>query len=411
MDGLAEAKNYLDQQEPLKALEILEFIKGDSVADRQFDFLYGLANGWSGNFDRGIEYLNRALSAGVSPFWVLFNRGTFEHQRENSGKAVSDLLAAMMLEPEHEEPRTFLIEKVLPNAPGVPEWLETFFAAMFSFLRSSSQAQEARLSQIDQRLDELQRDLVSFEDRDRDVLLLLTNKQNNKSGQVTVETEHPVALESADHRFPRGTQHDNTRHPRFVYACERLFRRKVRHLDLGCAGGGLVWDFLIEGNQSYGIEGSDYSLLNRRAEWRLLKDSLFLADITKDFFVRDLTGQLVQFDVITAWEVLEHISEDDLAGLLFNINRHLSPGGVFAASVALFEDQDQEIGAKWHVTLQPKPWWDSLFREHGFEMDETIFEIADFPRGTGNPRAQDWNVLHQPELGFHIVCKKSAASC
>ena len=71
-------------------------------------------------------------------------------------------------------------------------------------------------------------------------------------------TDHPIAFHSDDHKHPRGTRNDNTRHPRFVRKCETVFGRKIRALDLGCAGGGLVLDFLLAGHSAVGLEGSDY---------------------------------------------------------------------------------------------------------------------------------------------------------
>jgi hypothetical protein len=57
-------------------------------------------------------------------------------------------------------------------------------------------------------------------------------------------------------------------------------------MDLGCSGGGLVFDFLLRGHTAVGIEGSDFSQKSQRAEWRLLNQcNLLTADITKPFQV------------------------------------------------------------------------------------------------------------------------------
>lgn len=106
----------------------------------------------------------------------------------------------------------------------------------------------------------------------------------------------------------RGTRNDNTRCPRFVRKCEDIFGHKIRALDLGCAGGGLVLDFLLAGHSSVGLEGSDYSLKWQRAEWRFLRDRLFTCDITEPYSIIDNSaGKPAQFDLISAWEVLEHL--------------------------------------------------------------------------------------------------------
>lgn len=217
-----------------------------------------------------------------------------------------------------------------------------------------------------------------------------------------IKTKHPIASKSDDHIYPRGTRNDNTRHPRFVYAAERAIGQKLRVMELGCAGGGLVLDFILAGHDAVGIEGSDYSATWRRAEWATIPERLFTADITKPFYV-NVDGVPQKFDLITAWEVLEHIRDSEIDGLFENIRRHLAPNGVFCGSVATFEDCDPVSGAVWHVTVRPYGWWVKRITDAGFEIVDGLFSTADFPRGSGNPRALwDWDAAAMPEMGFHI---------
>lgn len=223
---------------------------------------------------------------------------------------------------------------------------------------------------------------------------------------VTVETENPVAVHSDDHKFPRGTANDDTRYPRFCLAAETVLGSNINFLDLGCSGGGLVFDFLKRGHFAIGLEGSDFSYLNRRANWSLIPKHLFTCDITKEYKIKfSDSNEIVLFDLISAWEVLEHIQERDLEPFFANVRRHLKPGGYFTASVATFEDKDPVSGAIWHVTLQSKSWWHDKLKSLGFSIIEGCFKTADFPRGSGNPFAADWNAEENPELGFHIVVK------
>jgi SAM-dependent methyltransferase len=238
--------------------------------------------------------------------------------------------------------------------------------------------------------------------------LAIRSGQLVQSPTLTIRTEHPVAFHSADHVHPRGSANDNTRHPRFVVACERYFAKPMMHLDLGCAGGGLVWDFLMAGHHSYGIEGSDYSRLNRRDFWRVIPEHLFTADITQPFALLDTARTHQMFHVITAWEVLEHLSEESLPRFCRNIRDCLRPDGMFFASVATFPDEDPATGAVWHVTVQPREWWLAKFAEHGLHEAGVEFDVLDFVRGSGNPRARDWDVRRNPEMGFHVVLRRSA---
>jgi SAM-dependent methyltransferase len=207
--------------------------------------------------------------------------------------------------------------------------------------------------------------------------------------RLRIRTDYPVAYESHDHQAPHGTANDNTHYPWFVVKTQRIFGRKVRHMDLGCSGGGLVKDFLDANHFSVGVEGSDYSLKRQRAEWKTIPGNLFTADITKPFFIYDenagATRERILFDVISAWEVMEHIHERDLPGLFANIRDNLVPGGLFVCSVAEFPD------GEWHVTLQPKPWWERKFQEAGLPLVEGVYVDGDYVR----------------ESSFYITVRKS----
>ncbi len=227
-------------------------------------------------------------------------------------------------------------------------------------------------------------------------MLALQLKQVKLPEAFNLKTEHPVAIYSDDHTHPLGTAQDNTRHPRFVGACEKAFGGKLNVLDLGCAGGGLVWDFLLRGHRAMGLEGSDHSLISQRGMWRLLPDHLKTCDITKPF---TLDGK---FHVISAWEVMEHIPEDLLPGMLANIRDHLRDDGVFVASIATFECADEETGAVWHVTIQDRAWWIETFARHGLTLaDPQPFSLADHVRGSGNG-PNDWSAALRPDMGFHL---------
>lgn len=215
------------------------------------------------------------------------------------------------------------------------------------------------------------------------------------SNKVTLITDHPIASQSADHLHPRGTMLDNTHCLPFVEACKRRVDEPSL-LDLGCAGGGLVRDFLDVGFEAVGLEGSDYSQVNERAEWPMLPERLFTCDITKPFQLRkgSKKGSKMLFDFVTAWEVLEHIEIHDLGGLFDNVKRHMKPGGYFMASIATFPD------GPWHVTLRPKEHWLQWLKEHGFKLVDGLAE-KEWPRGSANGPG-DWS---GKENGFHVACK------
>ena len=188
---------------------------------------------------------------------------------------------------------------------------------------------------------------------------------------IKVCTDHPVALNSPDHLHPWGTAHDNSRSPGFndkLIALVPEHRRSI--LDLGCAGGAMVLDYLNEGWLAVGLEGSDYSQKTNRSEWCNIGGThLFTADVTQPFsiFVDDRPAW---FQVITLWEVLEHIAEPDLEALFDNIAFHLDTGGLVIGSVSTREEAPE--GFPLHQTVQERDWWLRKFWQLGFVQRDSL---------------------------------------
>lgn len=224
--------------------------------------------------------------------------------------------------------------------------------------------------------------------------------------RINVKTERQVAYESPDHLVPWGTRRDNSRQRRFNQKLYQLFgeeRPPLWILDLGCSGGGFVKDCLDDGCMAVGIEGSDFSKRMRRAEWRSIPEHLFTADITAPF---DISGefpegeQRLQFDVITTWEVMEHIREVDLAAVAENIKKHLRPGGLWIMSIALCDDIRN--GVNLHQTVKPPIWWKQKFEGLGLQCAENYVHYfnTQFLRG---PK-EFWRKPKGVSLaGFHLV--------
>ena len=177
----------------------------------------------------------------------------------------------------------------------------------------------------------------------------------------TRETKYPVAFESPDHLAPKGTAVNNSTNKKFVLHMDAWLRREfgekadLRMMDLGCAGGQTVADFMTLCWQGVGLEGSDFSLKHRRANWAQLANThLFTCDITKPYQLK-LDGQPASFHLITAWEVMEHMATPDLPQVFDNIVNHLEPGGCFIASTT--ETSDIHEGLELHQTQWTNPQW------------------------------------------------------
>ena len=238
-----------------------------------------------------------------------------------------------------------------------------------------------------------------------DVLLLVHRGDTIQPVSLSMHSDRAVAGDSPDHLEPRGTKNDNTRHPRFVRRCEELLPTIV-HMDLGCAGTGLVWDFTLRGHISVGVEGSDYNPKEQRAEWRVIPDRLFTADICHPYQIKDRNGQRLLFNLVTAWELFEHIPTDKVDDVISHIIESMTDKALLVCSVATFVDRDAVTGTVYHQTVKPKEWWVDRFARQGLREVSGLFETADFVRGAGNPRASDWDVRRNPEMGFHLTLQR-----
>lgn len=180
---------------------------------------------------------------------------------------------------------------------------------------------------------------------------------------IKVDATRSVAFESPDHLVPWGTATNNSTNKKFVLYMDGKLHREFGNqtlclMDLGCAGGQMVVDFVKLRWVGVGLEGSDYSLKHSRANWRdYAGKNLFTTDITKPFQVK-LNDNPSQFHLITAWEVMEHIAPADLGAVFDNICKHLAPGGYFIASTTSTPDIQQGID------LHQTQWENARWREY-----------------------------------------------
>ena len=217
--------------------------------------------------------------------------------------------------------------------------------------------------------------------------------------KITVRAEREVAYSSPDHIVLWGTAIDNSRNRRFNEKLYRLFTdsaKPLKILDLGCSGGGFVKDCLDDGCLSVGLEGSDYSKVNKRAEWLTIPNFLFTCDITGDFDLLVDKGnekETLIFDVITCWELIEHIKESDLENVARNVRKHLSVKGLWIMSVS--PNDDIVNGVNLHQTVKPKQWWIQKFLSLGFE------HVGEYDNyfNTQYVRGQKYNASNS----FHLI--------
>jgi 2-polyprenyl-3-methyl-5-hydroxy-6-metoxy-1,4-benzoquinol methylase len=212
----------------------------------------------------------------------------------------------------------------------------------------------------------------------------------------------PIAYESLDFLNPWGTAQNNSVNPRFNEKCYKLFsdvEMPLKVLDMGCSGGGFVKNCVDDGCIAIGVEGSDYSQKLKRAEWKSIPDKLFTCDITKPFNIKMKNGNEftnLKFDLVTCWEVMEHIKEADIEKIALNVKELILPTGLWIMSISTVDDFVN--GVNLHETVKPANWWIEKFELLGLHhrADLVSYFSEQYIRG---------NRYNGPN-SFHLILSK-----
>lgn len=117
---------------------------------------------------------------------------------------------------------------------------------------------------------------------------------------------------------------------RYKFVCERTTHAiyDPRCLDLGCGTGyGTYMLGCMSGGKSVGIDRDLESIVRNTIKF---PKSLFLRTTIEDFIVNSQT--MLEFDVITMFEVIEHLKYDSGVNVIRSIPKVLRPGGKFYLS-------------------------------------------------------------------------------
>ena len=133
-------------------------------------------------------------------------------------------------------------------------------------------------------------------------------------------------------------------------------------LDVGCAKGFLVKDLLAEGIDAYGLDVSEYALLQCEPE---VIGRLHYGSAEKLLFPDK------SFDVVLAINVLHNLHKPDLIMALQEMER-LARKGKFVQVDSFRTEEEKSVFESWVLTAQtygyPKEWV-SLFKEAGYSGD------------------------------------------
>ena len=179
-----------------------------------------------------------------------------------------------------------------------------------------------------------------------------------------IKTEFLGAFDTPDHIMPVGSIRDNYTNISLINEVLQYFNNSnIKVLDLGCAGGQFLVDFLRSGADVVGIEGSSHVFNGPgKFNWiKLMNHNFFLCDITKPFNISEYSESYennTKFDFIHCSEVMEHIEEVDLISFLNNVKKHLSTDGVFCCQISI-DDTDPL-----HVSVFDIEKWLKIFDEN-----------------------------------------------
>lgn len=118
----------------------------------------------------------------------------------------------------------------------------------------------------------------------------------------------------------------------------------------------------------------------------------------------------LQFDLITSWEVMEHLPKDRLATVCDNINRHLLPSGIVVMSISSSEDVVK--GVRLHQTVKNKAWWQKTLGSHSLHHlpDLDAYSNTQYIRGRKQNASDSFHLILLPDLTKRPLAPKPSAS-
>ena len=119
-------------------------------------------------------------------------------------------------------------------------------------------------------------------------------------------------------------------------------------LDVGCATGDLVAEWLAQGVDAYGLEGSPAALPYIEVD----RDRMMVHDLRAPLHVRE------RVDLVTCFEVAEHIEPEHAGQFVANL--------AAAGDRLLVSCAPPGQGGHYHVNCQPAAYWDALFGAIGY---------------------------------------------
>ena len=138
-------------------------------------------------------------------------------------------------------------------------------------------------------------------------------------------------------------------------------------LDWGCAKGFFVQRLAERGLNGNGVDVSEYAI-SKAVDW-VRDHRLWVINSPRTVFASK------SFDVISSFETLEHISEDDVPDTIAEFKRLCRR--YFFGTIFL---KGMECDDPTHICVKSRQWWDARFEDHGFQRKMSIVRaIANYP--------------------------------
>lgn len=129
-------------------------------------------------------------------------------------------------------------------------------------------------------------------------------------------------------------------------------------IDVGCATGDLVAEYVHQGYDAWGIEGSSYAL---EFVAELAAHRIKVRDMRKPLNVKDFN---IPYDMAMSLEVAEHLEEEYADTFVFNLC-------TLSNTIVLSAAPPGQRGHG-HVNCQEPDYWKDLFDFYGYGYDGTL---------------------------------------
>lgn len=183
--------------------------------------------------------------------------------------------------------------------------------------------------------------------------------------EIAIQSEHRLST-GPDAKSPWGACHNWKTN--YGFALAMMETHGISHfkfgrlLDLGCSTGRLVQTFHRLGWIAVGLEGSDYPARYAIGAWDGLRGvRLFCCDIGQPFTIH-AAHYPERFNVITAWDVFEHLTQPELVNVCANIERHSDEGTELFLTMDNSSEKPQ--GIELHQTRWDYETWARFLCDH-----------------------------------------------